>query len=161
MLPTASTKGRSGPQPRPNLFFPYLRRIVKVLRPSSKILTHMRFSPKSNTLINRGNRGTQFSLLFVALFIWFAVVDRVMGVIFNRNINTPSITSTFFSFAETKNQWARDDPAFVVICSLLFSVALIAYCAAYDHSAGHAVFVVISSLFVHFFLIGAILATFC
>ncbi|MBA0655169.1 hypothetical protein Goklo_007683, partial [Gossypium klotzschianum] len=30
----------------------------------------------------------------------------------------------------TKNQWARDDPAFVVICSLLLAVATIAYCAA-------------------------------
>ncbi|XP_057783014.1 uncharacterized protein LOC131000891 [Salvia miltiorrhiza] len=62
---------------------------------------------------------------------------------------------------QTKNQWARDDPAFVVICSLLLSVSTIAYCAAYDHSAGHAVFVVISTLFFHFFVIGAILATFC
>ncbi|XP_041995343.1 protein unc-50 homolog [Salvia splendens] len=32
---------------------------------------------------------------------------------------------------QTKNQWARDDPAFIVICSLLFSVSLIAYCAAF------------------------------
>ncbi|PIN17603.1 hypothetical protein CDL12_09738 [Handroanthus impetiginosus] len=62
---------------------------------------------------------------------------------------------------QTKNQWARDDPAFVVICSLLLSVATIAYCAAYDHSAGHAVFVVISVLLFHFLITGAILATFC
>ncbi|XP_040964161.1 protein unc-50 homolog isoform X4 [Gossypium hirsutum] len=32
---------------------------------------------------------------------------------------------------QTKNQWARDDPAFVVICSLLLAVATIAYCAAF------------------------------
>ncbi|KAI9181090.1 hypothetical protein LWI29_011697 [Acer saccharum] len=62
---------------------------------------------------------------------------------------------------QTKNQWARDDPAFVVICSLLLSVATIAYCAAYDHSATHAVFVVISVLLFHFLITGAILATFC
>ncbi|XP_039064579.1 protein unc-50 homolog [Hibiscus syriacus] len=31
---------------------------------------------------------------------------------------------------QTKNQWARDDPAFVVICSFLLAVATIAYCAA-------------------------------
>ncbi|XP_073123954.1 uncharacterized protein [Henckelia pumila] len=60
---------------------------------------------------------------------------------------------------QTKNQWARDDPAFVVICSLLLSVATIGYCAAYDHSAGHAVFVVISVLLFHFLVTGAILAT--
>ncbi|BBH09640.1 UNC-50 family protein [Prunus dulcis] len=32
---------------------------------------------------------------------------------------------------QTKNQWARDDPAFVVICSLLLAVATMAYCAAF------------------------------
>ncbi|KAJ6905847.1 protein unc-50 [Populus alba x Populus x berolinensis] len=32
---------------------------------------------------------------------------------------------------QTKNQWARDDPAFVVICSLLLVVAAMAYCAAF------------------------------
>lgn len=32
--------------------------------------------------------------------------------------------------AETKNQWARDDPAFVVITSLLVAVAAAAYCVA-------------------------------
>lgn len=40
----------------------------------------------------------------------------------------------FFSYcflvSETKNQWARDDPAFVVICSLLLAIATFAYCAA-------------------------------
>ncbi|XP_060667355.1 uncharacterized protein LOC107426990 isoform X3 [Ziziphus jujuba] len=32
---------------------------------------------------------------------------------------------------QTKNQWARDDPAFVVICSLLLAVATLAYCVAF------------------------------
>uniref|UniRef100_M1CFQ6 UNC-50 family protein n=1 Tax=Solanum tuberosum TaxID=4113 RepID=M1CFQ6_SOLTU len=62
---------------------------------------------------------------------------------------------------ETKNQWARDDPAFIVICTLLLVIATLAYCAAYDHSAGHAVFVVISVLLFHFILTGATLATCC
>ncbi|XP_007042529.2 PREDICTED: protein unc-50 homolog isoform X2 [Theobroma cacao] len=62
---------------------------------------------------------------------------------------------------QTKNQWARDDPAFVVICSLLLAVATVAYCAAYDHSAAHAVFVVISVLLFHFLLAGVFLATSC
>jgi UNC-50 family len=29
---------------------------------------------------------------------------------------------------QTKNQWARDDPAFVVITSVLVAVAATAYC---------------------------------
>ncbi|WMV12825.1 hypothetical protein MTR67_006210 [Solanum verrucosum] len=62
---------------------------------------------------------------------------------------------------QTKNQWARDDPAFIVICTLLLVIATLAYCAAYDHSAGHAVFVVISVLLFHFILTGATLATCC
>ncbi|KAB2095043.1 hypothetical protein ES319_A01G008000v1 [Gossypium barbadense] len=60
---------------------------------------------------------------------------------------------------QTKNQWARDDPAFVVVCSLLLAVATVAYCAAYDHSAAHAVSVVISVLVFHFLLAGILLET--
>ncbi|KAG4212803.1 hypothetical protein ERO13_A01G008000v2 [Gossypium hirsutum] len=60
---------------------------------------------------------------------------------------------------QTKNQWARDDPAFVVVCSLLLAVATVAYCAAYDHSAAHAVSVVISVLVFHFLLTGILLET--
>ena len=36
--------------------------------------------------------------------------------------------------AETKNQWARDDPAFVVITCGLLVAAASAYCAAYVHT---------------------------
>lgn len=44
----------------------------------------------------------------------------------------------FLFFLETKNQWARDDPAFIVICSLLLVVATLAYCVAYvPYSATH------------------------
>ncbi|CAN1192475.1 Protein unc-50 homolog [Linum perenne] len=78
-------------------------------------------------------------------------------------ISTLSIINHFSSFfmSETKNQWARDDPAFVVICSLLLTVATLAYCAAYDHSASHTVFVVLSVLFFHFLFSGVLLATAC
>ncbi|XP_042475053.1 protein unc-50 homolog [Macadamia integrifolia] len=62
---------------------------------------------------------------------------------------------------QTKNQWARDDPAFVVICCLLLVVATSAYCVAYDHSVAHAVFTVTSVLFFHFFIAGMLLATCC
>ncbi|KAG5074915.1 hypothetical protein JHK84_056146 [Glycine max] len=62
---------------------------------------------------------------------------------------------------ETKNQWARDDPAFVVICSLLLAVATLAYCAAYDHSTAHTLLVIFSVLLFHFLLTGVFLATFC
>ncbi|RZC45143.1 hypothetical protein C5167_038088 [Papaver somniferum] len=62
---------------------------------------------------------------------------------------------------KTKNQWARDDPAFIVICSLLLIVATSAYCAAFSHSVGHAIYTVLSVLIFHFLITGAILATCC
>ncbi|KAB1208438.1 hypothetical protein CJ030_MR7G022704 [Morella rubra] len=62
---------------------------------------------------------------------------------------------------QTKNQWARDDPAFVVICSLLLAVATLAFCAAYDHSAVHTIYVVVSVLLFHFIVTGAVMATCC
>ncbi|KAI7992721.1 hypothetical protein LOK49_LG12G00450 [Camellia lanceoleosa] len=63
---------------------------------------------------------------------------------------------------QTKNQWARDDPAFIVICSFLLAVSTLSYCAMkYDHSTTHAVFVIISVLLIHFLLIGVVLATCC
>ncbi|KAG9440356.1 hypothetical protein H6P81_020521 [Aristolochia fimbriata] len=62
---------------------------------------------------------------------------------------------------QTKNQWARDDPAFVVICSLLLMVATSAFCAAYDYNLGHAVFTILSVVVFHFLVIGLILATCC
>ncbi|PSS19216.1 Protein unc-50 like [Actinidia chinensis var. chinensis] len=62
---------------------------------------------------------------------------------------------------QTKNQWARDDPAFVVICILLLAFSTLAYCAAYDCSTAHAVFVIISVLLFHFLLTGVVLAACC
>nr|GEW81653.1 protein unc-50 homolog [Tanacetum cinerariifolium] len=62
---------------------------------------------------------------------------------------------------QTKNQWARDDPAFIVICILLLAVSAVAYSVTYDHSIGHTVFVVFSATCIHFLLAGAIVATFC
>ncbi|KAH7444130.1 hypothetical protein KP509_02G066000 [Ceratopteris richardii] len=62
---------------------------------------------------------------------------------------------------QTKNQWARDDPAFVVICSLLLAVAASAYCAAYGHSFAHTCLTIVSVVLFHFLLIGIVLATLC
>ncbi|CAA7058625.1 unnamed protein product [Microthlaspi erraticum] len=62
---------------------------------------------------------------------------------------------------QTKNQWARDDPAFIVICSVLLVVATLAYCATYDHSSSHAIVVVVSVFLSHFLIAGAVIATFC
>ncbi|XP_042460603.1 protein unc-50 homolog [Zingiber officinale] len=62
---------------------------------------------------------------------------------------------------QTKNQWARDEPAFVVIFCILLIVATSAYCAAYGENLINSVFTVISVAFFDFLLSGIILATCC
>ncbi|XP_039794369.1 protein unc-50 homolog isoform X3 [Panicum virgatum] len=62
---------------------------------------------------------------------------------------------------QTKNQWARDDPAFVVILILFLVFATSAYCAAYGESASHAALTITSVVFFHFLFAGIVLATLC
>ena len=84
---------------------------------------------------------------------------------------------------ETKNQWARDDPAFVVFSSLLVAIAAAAYCVACAPSAaararlqgpqrrrdararsfgdglGGSVLTILSAVVVDYLLLGVVLAT--
>lgn len=60
---------------------------------------------------------------------------------------------------QTKNQWARDDPAFVVITSVLLTVAASAYCVTYGKGVAFSVLTVLSALCVDYLLLGAVLAT--
>jgi hypothetical protein len=62
---------------------------------------------------------------------------------------------------QTKNQWARDDPAFVVACAGLLAAAAAAYCVTYGHSVWHALLSVVSAVAVDFLLIGAAVASAC
>lgn len=60
---------------------------------------------------------------------------------------------------ETKNQWARDDPAFVVLTCGLVAVAATAYCATFGASLGHALLTILSAVCLDYLLLGAVLAT--
>eukprot|EP00898_Chlorokybus_atmophyticus_P003537 jgi/Chlat1/4184/Chrsp27S04281 len=62
---------------------------------------------------------------------------------------------------QTKNHWARDDPAFVVICSVFIAVSATAFCLAFGDSFAHSVLTIISAVCVDFLLIGILLATAC
>ena len=62
---------------------------------------------------------------------------------------------------QTKNQWARDDPAFVVVLALLVALATVAYCLAFGHSLSRSLFTVLSAVGVDFLGTGAIIATGC
>ncbi|GFR46252.1 hypothetical protein Agub_g7801 [Astrephomene gubernaculifera] len=62
---------------------------------------------------------------------------------------------------QTKNQWARDDPAFIVVCCVLLAIASLAYCVVFGDSAWHAVLTVLSVVLVDFLLLGVAIATTC
>ncbi|KAH7518040.1 hypothetical protein FEM48_Zijuj09G0128400 [Ziziphus jujuba var. spinosa] len=163
MLPTVSKGRSSSSTSRTNpMFVQYLRRIIKWQQMDIEYtfwqMLHLCTSPKVVGIYN------------------FVFCMWNYGNAMNEAISTLNITNSnsyvnrldvyligihFLLVSETKNQWARDDPAFVVICSLLLAVATLAYCVAYDHSTAHAVFVVISVLLFHFLVTGMLLATFC
>ncbi|KAG8474094.1 hypothetical protein CXB51_034152 [Gossypium anomalum] len=155
MLPTVS-KTRSTPSTsRPNSMFPqYLRRIVKWQQMDIEYtfwqMLHLCTAPKRSQDFDRRLPVVSGGLL----------LGNDGSIVHMNYYGGCSYQHTKYH-KQTKNQWARDDPAFVVICSLLLAVATIAYCAAYDHSAAHAVFVVISVLLFHFLLTGVFLATCC
>lgn len=62
---------------------------------------------------------------------------------------------------QTKNQWARDDPAFVVITATLVAVAATAYCMAFGPGLGSCALTVLSAVFVDFIGLGMCVATLC
>lgn len=62
---------------------------------------------------------------------------------------------------QTKNQWARDDPAFVVITCALITVASLSFCAAYAHSWSQIGAAVFSAVVIHFLLLGLAVSSLC
>lgn len=74
-------------------------------------------------------------------------------------ISPKTVYRTTSYHKQTKNQWARDDPAFVVICSLLVAIAATAYCIAFGNSISHSILTIMSAVIVDFLLLGAVLAT--
>jgi hypothetical protein len=62
--------------------------------------------------------------------------------------------------AEIKNQWARDDPAFVVLLIAFITVAALAYSVAFGStSVGHFLRIVAGSVLFEFLGTGLIIAT--
>lgn len=62
---------------------------------------------------------------------------------------------------QTKNRWARDDPAFVVITGALVALVALLYCAFYSHSAANTAYVVACAVLVDYVGLGALIATTC
>ena len=61
---------------------------------------------------------------------------------------------------QTKNQWARDDPAFVVVLACMVAIASLAYAVAFQvSSVWQYVRIVISAILFDFLLVGMVVAT--
>jgi len=60
---------------------------------------------------------------------------------------------------QTKNHWARDDPAFLLVMCLLVMLTACAYCIALSDSFSHAVMTVVSAVMFDFLLLGCAIAT--
>mmetsp|Transcript_18198 Transcript_18198/g.25203 ORF Transcript_18198/g.25203 Transcript_18198/m.25203 type:complete len:251 (-) Transcript_18198:218-970(-) len=74
-------------------------------------------------------------------------------------ISPKTVYRTTSYHKQTKNQWARDDPAFVVITCALVLIAASAYCIAFGNSFAHSLVTVVSAVVIDFLLLGAVLAT--
>ncbi len=63
---------------------------------------------------------------------------------------------------ETKNQWARDDPAFLLVQALFVSVCCVAYALAFRHSSVWSyLWTVLYGVFVDWLLVGFAVASTC
>ncbi|CAG9461896.1 unnamed protein product [Pedinophyceae sp. YPF-701] len=60
---------------------------------------------------------------------------------------------------QTKNQWARDDPAFLAICCVLQAVSAAAWCLAFSSSFLASIWLVASAVTVDFLGLGCVVAT--
>ncbi len=65
-----------------------------------------------------------------------------------------------FVCAEIKNQWARDDPAFLVLLLYLLTAGSTAYTICFGvHSTGHWLRVVLGSVALEFAAVGVVVAS--
>lgn len=60
---------------------------------------------------------------------------------------------------QTKNHWARDDPAFVVLCAALVAATATAYCLAFGNGVGRSLLFIVSAVAVDFLALGCGVAT--
>ncbi|EMS49427.1 hypothetical protein TRIUR3_32733 [Triticum urartu] len=165
MLPTTASKGRGAARSAPPLFGPYLRRIVKV---GAGLLLGIHIHSSGSLRHAYGAdlaygfarpRGASAAAICGPGATKTSNLVRVSYVAEMRVC--PRFLISIFLFTETKNQWARDDPAFIVILILFLVFATSAYCAAFGESAPHAALTIISVVFVHFLFAGLVLATLC
>ncbi|CAJ0745342.1 19208_t:CDS:2 [Entrophospora sp. SA101] len=74
----------------------------------------------------------------------------------------PIFLRRLFRFPQmTKNQWARDDPAFVVILSFLLGISAIAWGIVYGHGIVGIFKMIAFMVFVDFVIVGLFISSVC
>ncbi|KAI9338533.1 protein unc-50 [Obelidium mucronatum] len=74
-------------------------------------------------------------------------------------ISPRRVYRNIFYHKQTKNQWARDDPAFVVLLLLFIAVTAVAYGIAYKLGVFGTLNLILFMGFIDFLLVGAIVAS--
>eukprot|EP01129_Flabellula_baltica_P005572 TRINITY_DN2031_c0_g1_i2.p1 TRINITY_DN2031_c0_g1~~TRINITY_DN2031_c0_g1_i2.p1 ORF type:complete len:218 (+),score=-0.39 TRINITY_DN2031_c0_g1_i2:15-668(+) len=75
-------------------------------------------------------------------------------------IKPKSVYNTTRFHKQTKNQWARDDPSFVMITMYMILITSISYAIAFSHGLSSIIKTVLWTVFVDYLLVGLIVATF-
>lgn len=60
---------------------------------------------------------------------------------------------------QTKNQWARDDPAFVVLLVTFLTISAIVWSFTYSYGFYDTIKTILSMVLIHFLLVGALIST--
>ena len=106
--------------------------------------------PKNASLMPWRQRPWRHSLFDVELMAW---------TMHQLCVSPSAVYRHTFYRKQTKNQWARDDPAFVVVTSALVAGAAATFCATFAVSFWRSVLALISAVFLEYLLLGALLAT--
>ena len=97
------------------------------------------------------------SLFYLSLFLSLSLSFLSIYLSFYRPFHPFIYLST-----ETKNQWARDDPAFVVIMVAFLAIGSLSFAVAFHaESLVNMIRITFSTIFVDFLTLGCLVATLC
>ncbi|KAI9350519.1 UNC-50 [Zopfochytrium polystomum] len=146
MLPTsrASTSSSSSPS------YSYDNLSFNASTSSAHPRRHKRSSTAASTLATLAKRLTSLPQMDFELALWQMLYICIAPRRVYRSI---------YYHKQTKNQWARDDPAFYVILSLCLSVTAIAYGIAYALGFAGTLKLILFMVLVDYFAVGVVVAS--
>lgn len=88
-----------------------------------------------------------------------ATFDQMLTLL---SFDPDRVHKTFFYRKQTKNQWARDDPAFIVVEGIFVAIAALGYAIAFRHASIFSyIWTVLYCLVVDWLLVGMAIASIC